>query len=1150
MEKIFEKLQNNKAVNRFLNKDGRFVVQDALSLSLLISSSFYKQPQKYCIVCENLYNAQQVYEQLVNLIGEENTLFFPQDEVIKIDVEAHSKEMLGQRLYVLEKALEDKPRVLICHIASLTRYLPNIQLFKDNTLTFKVGEHHDIKGIVSSLMKQGFTKVSKIDSSLQFSHRGDIIDIFPINYDTPLRIDFFDDEIESIRLFNVADQLSYDSINEAIIYPANDLLLEEGFCIKTKDVLTKKLEESKEGLKLDIYKELERRINEDIYSLMENGMNENYYKYYSFFIDGVVNIIDYFNPDLTVVYKMEECLKAASFLEEQTYYYYREVYKIGHALKSYSFFDDFISSLNHASNIIQIHSRYENNDDVEMGIRSVPEVASNVSKSIENILRYIDEKKKVIICLNKQQLLAYEEYLKNYEMQYERIEINQLPKGNIGLCESNIAEGFELIDEGIIYLSGREIFGYKQHISKFIHRYKQAKTLKSYNELEKGDYVVHEECGIGQFEEISTLEVEGIHKDFLKIKYAGTGVLFVPLEQFKLVRKYVSKEGAAPKLSTIGGTDWARTKMRIKNRVNDLADRLIALYAERTSLPGYACKKDDEFQDAFEKAFPFALTEDQIKAVNEIKSDMESPHPMDRLLCGDVGFGKTEVAFRAAFKAILSGGQVALLCPTTLLARQHYERALERFSLFGVKIAMFSRFVPDAIQKAQIKEIIEGQTHLIIGTHRLLSKDISIPNLRLLIIDEEQRFGVEHKEKIKEMSKNIDVLTLTATPIPRTLQMSLLGIRSLSQLQSAPLNRMPIQTYVIPYNETTVKEAIERELARKGQIFYLHNDTSTMSKKAESLRKLIKGSRVDIVNGKMDKDDIEEIMVRFYNGEIDILVCTSIIETGLDISNVNTIIVEDAYKFGLAQLYQIKGRVGRSNRIAYAYLMFDENKELTDIAKKRLKALKDFTELGSGYKIAQRDLSIRGAGDILGPEQAGFIDTVGIDMYVKLLNEVIEEKMGKKEEKKEIKVTNVSMDGYIPIEYASSDGDKLEMYQEIQKISSIPELDVYKKKMRDIYGQLPQSVEMLFRKRKIDILSSSPYIDSMKEEMGSIVIILTKETSMIRKIGITLFEKMGHLADHIKGSFVNKQIKLRLMKNKDFLEELEMLLKIISEISA
>lgn len=1123
------------------------MVQDALSCSLLIGSAFMKKPQKMCVVAPNLYSAQQIYEQLINLIGEENTLFYPQDEVIRFDAEAYSKEMLSQRLYVMEKALEDKPRILIAHAASITRYLPDVKMFKENVINLKIGQRLDVKSLMVKLSNQSFTRVNKIDGSLQYALRGDILDIYPVNMDNPVRIDLFDDEIESIRLFDINDQLSKEEIKEVNIFPASDLLKEEGFSDKISVILQNELKKNKEFLSFDLYKELEKVIYKDIESINTSGLNENHYKYYSLFVNKKVNILDYFNPEITFTYDWNKTQDSYEFLITQTYAYYSELFKNGKALKKYDFFDDLVDAIHHSKCVINSYSNNFDENDVEIKIRAIPEVASNAIKSIDNVLKYIEDNKKVIICLLDNQYETYKNYLDDFEVEYEQIEPNQIPKSSLGITKFKLLEGFELIEENVIYLSAREIFGYKTHVSKFLTRYKSSKVLKSYEELEKGDYVVHEECGIGQFEEICTMLVQGVNKDFLKIKYANAGVLYVPLEQFRLVRKYVSKEGAVPKINKIGGTEWEKTKQRIKQRVNDLAERLIQLYAIRNSTPGFAFKEDDEFQNAFEKAFPYVLTSDQLKAVEEIKKDMEAPYPMDRLLCGDVGFGKTEVAFRAAFKAILSGTQVALLCPTTLLARQHYEKALERFSLFGVKIAMFSRFIPETVQKIQIEEIKKGNVHLIIGTHRLLSKDIVIPNLKLLIIDEEQRFGVEHKERIKELTKNIDCLTLTATPIPRTLQMSLLGMRSLSQLQSAPLNRMPIQTYVSPFDDVLVKEVIERELARNGQVFYLHNVTSTIVSKVKKLQALVKTARIDFVHGKMDKDAIEDVMSRFYNGEIDVLVCTSIIETGLDIANANSIIVENADKFGLSQLYQIKGRVGRSNRIAYAYLLYDDQKELSEVAKKRLKALKDFTELGSGFKIAQRDLSIRGAGDILGPEQAGFIDTVGIDMYIKLLNEVIDEKKGIKKEEKEIKVSNVTVEGYLPNEYVN-EGDKLEVYQEIQNITSLPQLELFSKKLKDIYGTLPSQVKMLIRKRKIDILGSHPFIDEMKEEMGAIVITLTKDASAINKIGIVLFEKLGKVANNVRPSFINRQIKLRLMKSHNFLEELEKVLSVISEL--
>ena len=1148
-ETIFDILKDNETLNHLENLDGSFALFDTLSCSLLLASLYIKKPQKIALVASNLYTAQQMYEQLVSLIGEENTLFFPQDEVVRLEQVASSKEMLTQRLYVMEKALKKDNCILITHAASVTRYLPKQELFLDNIINFKVGDKIDIQELSKKLALQGYTKVNKIDAGLEYAIRGDIIDISPLNLDNPIRIDMFDDEIESIRYFSISDQLSFEDVKEISIYPSTDLLLTKEEISKLEEKLYNAVEESKKSISLNAYLDLKKHIAQEIEEIKTSTFSDKFYKYYSMLNESRINILDYFKPNFTFAYSIDKIKDSYNILVEQAYIYYSQLAKDGRALTKYDFFMDLNEALDHSSKVIYSYDNFSKKDLIPFNIRALPEVASSIYKAIDNIDKYIKDGKKVIVCLTGDQYKTFIEYLNDVEHQYEEIKPSQIPQGDLGITNFNITEGFELVDKNIYYLSPREVFSYKVHVSKFLSRYKKSKVIKSYEELEKGDYVVHEQYGIGQFDEIVTLDTAGMKKDFLKIKYAGEDVLFVPVENFRLVRKYVSKEGAVPKINKMGSNEWKKTKEKIKNRVNDLANRLIALYAERNSTPGFAFKKDDEFQEEFERSFPYTLTEDQIIAVEEIKKDMESPHPMDRLLCGDVGFGKTEVAFRAAFKAILSGTQVALLCPTTLLARQHYERAIERFSLFGVNVCMFSRFVPQNVQKKQIEDIKEGKIHLIIGTHRLLSKDIVIPNLKLLIIDEEQRFGVEHKEKIKEMSKGIDCLTLSATPIPRTLQMSLLGMRSLSQLQIAPSNRMPIQTYVCPYNEVLIKEAIEKELSRGGQIFYLHNVTSNITSVANKLQKMVKGLRVDCVHGKMDKDDIEEVMSRFYSNEIDLLVCTSIIETGLDISNANTIIIEDADRFGLSQLYQIKGRVGRSNRIAYAYLLYDDKKEMTEIAKKRLKSLKDFTELGSGFKIAQRDLAIRGAGDILGPEQAGFIDSVGIDMYIKLLNEVISEKTSSPEEKpKKVETTNIKMSGYIPSNYIKEE-EKLDIYQEIQSLTQLPQLEIFRNKLKDIYGKIPQEVEMLIKKRRIDILASNTLIDQFYEEMGNAVVILTKDASSINKIGVILFEKLGNIAKNIKATFINRQIKLKLIKSSSFVDELETLLKVINELS-
>ncbi len=700
--------------------------------------------------------------------------------------------------------------------------------------------------------------------------------------------------------------------------------------------------------------------------------------------------------------------------------------------------------------------------------------------------------------------------------------------------------GFVLFEEKIVFLTTNELYNEKVKVSRFDNRFKKATIFKDFEDLQPGDYVVHEYQGIGQFLELQTLEVDGIHRDYLKIAYYGGELLYVPLTQFQLVRKYMGKEGLKPRISHLHTKDWENTKKRIKERINDLANRLFALYVERNKVKGFPFQEDDEFQKDFENACPFELTRDQLKSLGEIKVDMESDHPMDRLLCGDVGFGKTEVAFRAIMKAILSGKQVALLCPTTLLARQHYERALERFVGFDVKIAVFSRLISDKTQKEAIKEIADGKVHLSIGTHRLLSKDIVFKDLGLLVIDEEQRFGVEQKERLKELKTNIDVLTLSATPIPRTLQISLLGVRSMSIINTAPQERMPIQTYVIPYKEELVKELIERELGRKGQVFYLHNNVSTLYMCSNKLSRMIPGAKIGVAHGQMDKGDIEDVMLKFYNGEIDVLVCTTIIENGIDIPNANMIIVEDSDCYGLSQLYQIKGRVGRSDRIAYAYLMYNEYKQLNEKAEKRLKAIEDFTELGSGYKIAQRDLMIRGAGDILGPEQAGYIDSIGLEMYIKLLNEAVKEKIDKKQGfDEEIKANlTLKIDAYIPKEYAG-DSDKIELYQEILSASSNESLLEIKNKTRDIFGKLPEEVELLFIKRNIDLLLKEANITTVRENLNNVEIYLAEPYINIKGIGNILFESLIPYISRLKVSYINHKFKIVINKTPQMLKDME-----------
>ena len=698
------------------------------------------------------------------------------------------------------------------------------------------------------------------------------------------------------------------------------------------------------------------------------------------------------------------------------------------------------------------------------------------------------------------------------------------------LINQSLDEGFEALKENIVVYTSHELFKKKTKLGRYASKFKEAEALSSYQDLQPGDFIVHSQHGVGQYLGIVTREFNGVHKDFLRVVYKGNDELLVPLEQFRLVRKFVSREGVVPKLNKLGSHDWEKTKQRLKDNVNEIADRLVKLYSQREENIGYAYGPDSPLQQEFEDDFDYELTPDQALAVQEIKKDMMQSKPMDRLLCGDVGFGKTEVALRAAFKAITEGKQVAFLCPTTILSLQHTATAMKRFENFPIHVEVLNRFVVESKQKEILRELKEGKVDMIIGTHRILSKDVQFHDLGLLVIDEEQRFGVEHKEKIKEMKESIDVLSLSATPIPRTLQMSLIGIRSLSQLETPPSNRMPVQTYVIEKNRALVKEVIERELARQGQVFYLFNNIQEIYNVARQIKQDVPEAEIAVAHGKMSRDEIEEVMMQFTDNEVNVLICTTIIETGIDIPNANTILIENADTFGLAQLYQIKGRVGRSDRIAYAYLMVRPRKQVNEIAQKRLQAIKEFTELGSGYKIAMRDLTIRGAGDLLGPSQSGFIDTVGIDMYIEMLQEAIAEKKGEvKPEVKDPVRAQVQVDGYIPKQFAPLDFEKISLYQRIDATADEAQLMALKEETQDYFGKMPKSVGLLFEKKRLDILLNEPRIDSFRDVKNQMEIVFSKAFSD-HIDGVKLFETFTTISKDIQLRYVQGKIIVRLPK--------------------
>ena len=1147
-DELLKLISNTDAATHLKMKSGNFVVNDTIGVSLLFASLFKEKPDKYLIVSSNLYNAQKVSDFIASLIGEDNVYLFPLDDMLRNETLTSSKELLAQRLYVLTKCLEDKPKIVVTHTSALLTPLATVNDFKNSSFVFETSKSYNLALLKEQLVKAGYEKVNKIDQTLQFASRGDILDVFPVSLDRPIRIEFFGDEIESIHYFDVATQLSKEEIKQVRIEPANDVLFSDEEIHSFKAKLLSAIKQNQLTLPQDKQKALEENAMHDYERIEARVYHPQFYKYTSFIKKETSTLLDYLNPELVFYSNYEQIKTTYQFIRHETDTYFRSLCEQGKLIKNLSLYLDSEKLVNSKNNWVFSGIFRKNKDEIEFKTNPIVYSKSG-STSIKIILgQYLSLTKKVVLSLsNKQQYDTVVEFLKSEHLDFDELNGLEVPKKRIGVTIYSLEEGFEMPDIGIAYISSKELFGFQNRSSRFLNRFKEATILRTYEELNPGDYVVHEYYGIGRFLDIKTMEVDGIHRDYIHVQYSGTSTLYIPLNQFRLLRKYAGREGAEPKLSNLNADDWEKTKKKIKNRINELADRLFALYSERAQGKGYAFAKDDEFQKEFEKEFPYQLTKDQENAVISIKKDMESSNVMDRLLCGDVGFGKTEVAFRAAFKAINSGKQVAILCPTTLLARQHYELALERFRNFGVNIALISRLVPEKLQKDYMKTIANGDTHLVIGTHRLLSKEFVFNDLGLLIVDEEQRFGVEQKERIKELKANIDVLSLSATPIPRTLQLSLIGVRPVSQINTAPENRSSIQTYVAPFNEGVCRELIERELSRKGQVFYIHNVVSSINLVARRIQREIPSATVGVIHGKMNKDVIEDTMMRFYSGEIDVLVATSIVENGIDIPNANLIIIEDADHFGLAQLYQIKGRVGRGSRVAYAYLFYKEDKIINKNAQKRLKAIQDFVELGSGYKIAQRDLMIRGAGDILGPEQAGFIDSVGLELYLKLLNEVIEEKRTGKvyEPPKPVKLFKI--DAYIPDEYMAKE-DKIELYQEIENSKNLQELSVIKAKLRDIYGKIPHEVNLLLNKRRIDILMNNEEFESVNEYSDTVEIILSDKFSSKSGIGSALFESLEPYISKITVTYIHKVLRIRLKKENNWMKDLETIIECIVTI--
>ena len=1060
----------------------------------LLYEIFDSYNQNIVVVTPTLFEANKLLNNLTSYT--DKALLFPMDDFLTSMAVATSPDLEITRLETLNSLQNNEKHIVVTHLMGFLRFMPSKDLYQKKVITLKKNMEYEPKKLVNDLINIGYVRDTIVSKTTDLAVRGYVIDIFPISSNNPVRIEFFGDEIDSIRYFDAESQKSIESINEIVIYPASEFLLEEDDNLIHKQHL------------LSIY-------NKKVVSIMD-------------YLDTpLVFIKDY--PQIKNIYK-EITNQIKEYHDEKDSDYHG---KYMYDLNLFKYFPK-TYYLTHDSLLQEV------DEVIDFKIKEIPKFHENVD-AIINYLKGL-KNKTVIICLKKYQIKSF---TKHIDINYLLTDIEHIYEKTINIIELELDEGF--VYQDYVVITDKDLFNVVRTKKKYQTKFKYSTKIRDINKLEIGDYIVHNACGIGIYNGIKTLTSFGIKKDYIELIYKNEDKLYIPVEKIELISKYSAKEGIVPKISSLNGSDWQKTKMRVASKVHNIASELLKIYALREMKQGFKFAKDDELQTLFEQEFEYPLTIDQIKAISEIKSEMETNHPMDRLLCGDVGFGKTEVAFRAIFKAIMNGKQVIYLCPTTILSMQQYNSAIERFKNFPVEIGLLNRFVLPKVANNNIERFNNGTLDLLIGTHRVLNDIIKPKNLGLLVIDEEQRFGVAHKEKIKKYKSDIDVLTLTATPIPRTLQMSLVGIRSLSLITTPPNNRYPIQTYVVEENNSLIKDAIYKELARSGQIFILYNHVDLIEQKVYEIQSLVPEAKIIFAHGKMNRDEIENKMMDFINHKADILVCTTIIETGIDIPNVNTLIILEADHFGLSQLYQIRGRVGRSDKIAYAYMMYKSGKVLGEEAIKRLKAISEFTELGSGFKIANRDLAIRGAGDILGDEQAGFIDSVGIDLYLKILNDEIKRLKGEEvEEEKENDKPLLNIATHIDDEYVFENELKIEIHTMINKINSYAKLKEIKEEIEDRFGKIDHDMEIYMYEEWFDKIAKEKGIIKVKETNMAVEIIFSSEAT--KNIdGEKLFMKAYSISPYFKFNYHNGLLGIVLETTKLPKHYVFYLTKLISE---
>ena len=1063
--------------------------------------------------------AKEIYDDLRSFTS--RVWLYPAKDLLFYSADIHGNLMARQRIAVLRRLMEDREGVVVTTMDGLMDHLLPLKYLREQSITVESGQVIDLDSWKERLVAMGYERMAQVDGMGQFSIRGGIVDIFPLTEEVPVRIELWDDEVDSIRTFDLESQRSVEQLESITIYPAAEVVL-SGDQLAAGIRRLEKEEKTYEKALREQHKPEEAHRIHTIIEELRNGLDEGWRiggldAYIRYFCPDTVSFLEYFPQGESVIYldeparlkekgetvelefreSMVHRLEKGYLLPGQTGLLHPAAEVLARMQKPFAVM---LTGLDQKLPGMKVNQKFS------IDVKNVNSYQNSFEILIKDLTRWKKEGYRVILLSpSRTRASRLASDLREYDLRAYcpdgregesgnaggegsgsadtgnpgavNTSVRKVRPGEILVTYGNLHRGFEYSLLKFVFITEGDMFGVEKKRKRRKKTNYQGKAIQSFTELSVGDYVVHEEHGLGIYKGIEKVERDKVIKDYIKIEYGDGGNLYLPATRLESIQKYAGAEAKKPKLNKLGGAEWNKTKTRVRGAVQEIAKDLVKLYAARQEKAGFQYGPDTVWQREFEELFPYDETDDQMDAIDAVKKDMESRKIMDRLICGDVGYGKTEVALRAAFKAVQDSKQVVYLVPTTILAQQHYNTFVQRMKDFPVRVDMLSRFCTPARQKRTLEDLRKGMVDIVIGTHRVLSKDMQFKDLGLLIIDEEQRFGVAHKEKIKHLKENVDVLTLTATPIPRTLHMSLAGIRDMSVLEEPPVDRMPIQTYVMEYNEEMVREAINRELARNGQVYYVYNRVTDIDEVAGRVQALVPDAVVTFAHGQMREHELERIMADFINGEIDVLVSTTIIETGLDIPNANTMIIHDADRMGLSQLYQLRGRVGRSNRTSYAFLMYKMDKLLREEAEKRLQAIREFTELGSGIKIAMRDLEIRGAGNVLGAEQHGHMEAVGYDLYCKMLNQAVLALKGETlEEDSYETVVECDIDAYIPVSYIKNEYQKLDIYKRISAIETEEEYMDMQDELMDRFGDIPHSVENLLKIAAIRALAHRAYV--------------------------------------------------------------------------